>query len=629
MLRKQQAAAATSVGEKSSMVAAAETLQSLSQAPVVIGAADVGGGKGAIPNKAPPPPQPIAVPVVVEDKKDSAKTEGHNSDSDSNYKMVIQNGVLMRKQKQRRYRTEKPYTCPHCTARFTLRSNMERHIKQQHPEFWASRPRGSRRNHAATVPVLAPQFRDEEGEESSKNGGEKEVKGSKDENSNQDEAGNSTGKKEEENGQDLASVSRLLDSATSHSFQHLFDNNEEDEEGDQRNNGGEEGEGEQGEEPVEDSEDEEDDGSVGAKKKSAYSAAPHKISCPYCSRKFPWTSSLKRHILTHTGDKPYKCASCPLLFTTKSNCDRHQVRKHGAKLRGRNRSGEDEDEEEEYRGGRGRRVFVCTLCPSATFPSERSLMRHQCAEHLDMELPGKDDEGADESSEEEEEEEVQQQQQQHGEKAKSLSRNGSEGFGLLPFRCHLCEEAFPERSEAIGHLQISHADDYDALVSRGAFSEGASKGEEEEEREEREDEERRRVTCLFCLNRFWSPEELRRHIRRHTGERPYTCDICHKRFTLKHSMLRHRKKHDSGVSSDGGSESDEAELQISSSRKEEEEEETTASPATEVGSGATATSTPTPPPPSRTGAGGGAKKRPSLMDTIAKLSSAKKRKAVA
>lgn len=61
----------------------------------------------------------------------------------SSVKMVIKNGVLMPKQKQRRYRTERPFACEHCSARFTLRSNMERHIKQQHPQYWTQRQRSS------------------------------------------------------------------------------------------------------------------------------------------------------------------------------------------------------------------------------------------------------------------------------------------------------------------------------------------------------------------------------------------------------------------------------------------------------------------------------------------------------
>lgn len=61
--------------------------------------------------------------------------------SPNSVKMVIKNGVLMPKQKQRRYRTERPFSCEHCAARFTLRSNMERHIKQQHPQFWSQRQR--------------------------------------------------------------------------------------------------------------------------------------------------------------------------------------------------------------------------------------------------------------------------------------------------------------------------------------------------------------------------------------------------------------------------------------------------------------------------------------------------------
>lgn len=62
-------------------------------------------------------------PVSVE-KAQAPSTTGEDngkSDSDSNYKMVIKNGVLMKKQKQRRYRTERPYSCNFCEARFTLR----------------------------------------------------------------------------------------------------------------------------------------------------------------------------------------------------------------------------------------------------------------------------------------------------------------------------------------------------------------------------------------------------------------------------------------------------------------------------------------------------------------------------
>lgn len=51
------------------------------------------------------------------------------------------------------------------------------------------------------------------------------------------------------------------------------------------------------------------------------------------------------------------------------------------------------------------------------------------------------------------------------------------------------------------------------------------------------------VICAFCVRRFWSAEDLRRHMRTHSGERPFQCDVCSRKFTLKHSMLRHQKKH--------------------------------------------------------------------------------------
>ena len=99
---------------------AAEALQHLSkvqQAPpksVTASAAaspvSVGGGAASVGS------------ASTENKQvDNGNNGGLKSDSDSNYKMVIKNGVLMKKQKQRRYRTERPYNCQFCEARFTLR----------------------------------------------------------------------------------------------------------------------------------------------------------------------------------------------------------------------------------------------------------------------------------------------------------------------------------------------------------------------------------------------------------------------------------------------------------------------------------------------------------------------------
>nr|CAH8822606.1 unnamed protein product [Trichobilharzia regenti] len=70
-------------------------------------------------------------------------------------------------------------------------------------------------------------------------------------------------------------------------------------------------------------------------KKNSYKDAPKLITCPIsgCSQKFPWNSSLKRHILTHTPHKPFACTRCTKSFSTKSNRERHMERVHRVSLK--------------------------------------------------------------------------------------------------------------------------------------------------------------------------------------------------------------------------------------------------------------------------------------------------------
>uniref|UniRef100_A0A1B0C9B0 C2H2-type domain-containing protein n=2 Tax=Lutzomyia longipalpis TaxID=7200 RepID=A0A1B0C9B0_LUTLO len=567
-------------------------------------------------------------------------------------KMVIKNGVLMPKQKQRRYRTERPFACEHCSARFTLRSNMERHIKQQHPQFWAQRQRSGhnmmRRGGGApsqapatpttnnhTVPsspmagtqmpssgtfgaisehvkyaILAqqlksrdpsgklpflpnipsglmssssassrPSSRQVEDEEEdpqlvidedsqpedlsqmpttkvddehilaakkvAENILEQAMKTSSDKTSpsqgNAPEGRDSNGKIKAENGTktfnkenlkeeaDLVSVSRLVDNATNPmAFGNYFRsdaNSQEhsDEEGlvasgsaSESNNSGT---------------DDPNPSPVMQKKKSAYSLAPNRVSCPYCQRMFPWSSSLRRHILTHTGQKPFKCSHCPLLFTTKSNCDRHLLRKHGNVESAMSLYVPIDDVLDPTKITKEDNPSSVEEAPpkspadDAASGKKATAPADTCGDvgTLNLTVP-------------------------------QLKSTAIETLGLissdLPFKCHLCDGSFPERVNCLEHIKNVHTQEFALLLSKGAIeaeAEAQTASAEDDEKNEAKgkypDYTNRKVICAFCMRRFWSTEDLRRHMRTHSGERPFQCDVCQRKFTLKHSMLRHQKKH--------------------------------------------------------------------------------------
>lgn len=53
-----------------------------------------------------------------------------------------------------------------------------------------------------------------------------------------------------------------------------------------------------------------------------------KPSCPYCGHTSRDSYDLKKHIRTHTGEKPYLCPHCPYRATTSSNIKSHMDRHH-------------------------------------------------------------------------------------------------------------------------------------------------------------------------------------------------------------------------------------------------------------------------------------------------------------
>lgn len=53
-----------------------------------------------------------------------------------------------------------------------------------------------------------------------------------------------------------------------------------------------------------------------------------RFECEVCDREFTNKSNLKKHLRTHTGDRPYECDRCDKAFTQSPNLKRHKLAIH-------------------------------------------------------------------------------------------------------------------------------------------------------------------------------------------------------------------------------------------------------------------------------------------------------------